>query len=96
VDNAFQHGSGRVTLAATRRNGRGELHVLDAGTGFPQQFLGRAFERFSRADDARGGDGSGLGLAIVDTIARAHQGESGAANRTGGGADQWLSLPLRP
>jgi two-component system OmpR family sensor kinase len=96
VDNAFQHGGGRVTLAAARRNGRGELHVFDAGAGFPEQFLGRAFERFSRADDAREGDGSGLGLAIVDTIARAHHGEAGAANRTGGGADQWLSLPLGP
>jgi heavy metal sensor kinase len=94
VDNALQHGSGRVTLAAARRNGRGELHVVDAGAGFPQQFLDRAFERFSRADDARSGDGSGLGLAIVDTIARAHHGEAGAANRIGGGADQWLSLPL--
>jgi heavy metal sensor kinase len=95
VDNAFQHGNGRVTLAAARRNGQGEVHVLDDGSGFPPQFLGRAFERFSRADEARGGDGSGLGLAIVDTIARAHHGEAGAANRTGGGADQWLSLPLR-
>jgi signal transduction histidine kinase len=69
--------------------------VFDAGAGFPEQFLVRAFERFSRADNAREGDGSGLGLAIVDTIARAHHGEAGAANRTGGGADQWLSLPLR-
>jgi two-component system OmpR family sensor kinase len=95
VDNAFQHGSGRVTLVAARRNGQGEVHVLDDGAGFPQQFLGRAFERFSRTDEARTGDGSGLGLAIVDTIARAHHGEAGAANRSGGGADQWLTLPLR-
>jgi signal transduction histidine kinase len=94
VDNAFHHGRGRVALAASCRNGRGELHVVDEGAGFPPQFLDRAFDRFSRADDARGSEGSGLGLAIVETIARAHNGEARAANRAEGGADQWLSLPL--
>jgi signal transduction histidine kinase len=94
ADNAFRHGNGAVTLAASRRNGRGEVHVLDQGAGFAPQFLDRAFERFSRADDARAGEGTGLGLAIVETIARAHRGEAGAANRAEGGADQWLSLPL--
>ena len=32
-----------------------ELHVRDDGGGFPAAFLPRAFERFSRADDARAG-----------------------------------------
>jgi signal transduction histidine kinase len=68
--------------------------VLDEGAGFPDGFLARAFERFSRADPARA-DGSGLGLAIVETIAQAHGGEAHAANRSGGGADVWLALPLR-
>ena len=47
-----------------------ELHVLDEGRGFPAAFAARAFDRFSRADEARPRSGSGLGLAIVDTIAR--------------------------
>jgi signal transduction histidine kinase len=95
LDNARRHGDGDVTLTATRRNGSVELHVLDDGTGFPPSFLAHAFERFSRADSARG-DGSGLGLAIVETIARAHGGEAHAANRPAGGADVWVALPLRP
>jgi signal transduction histidine kinase len=94
VDNAFRHGLGTITLTAQRRNGSAELHVLDEGTGFPNGFLDRAFERFSRADAARAGDGSGLGLAIVATIARAHRGAARAANRDGGGADITISLPL--
>jgi heavy metal sensor kinase len=93
VDNARRHGSGKVTLTARVRNGTVELHVLDEGPGFPPDFLGRAFERFSRAD-ASAADGSGLGLAIVETIARAHGGRALAANRPEGGADVWLALPV--
>jgi two-component system OmpR family sensor kinase len=92
VDNARRHGGGRVTLTAHGRNGIIELHVLDEGAGFPEKFIGRAFERFSRAD-AAGAYGTGLGLAIVETIARAHGGEAHAANRLEGGADVWLALP---
>jgi two-component system OmpR family sensor kinase len=92
VDNAFGHGGGSVRLAAAARNGTVELHVVDDGPGFPPEFLERAFERFSRADDARGRSGSGLGLAIVETVARAHQGTAHAANRGGGGADVWVTL----
>ena len=93
VDNAIRHGGGDVEVAAAARNGAVELHVRDGGAGFPPAFLARAFERFSRADEARAGGGSGLGLAIVETVAEAHQGSAHAANRPGGGADVWISLP---
>jgi heavy metal sensor kinase len=93
VDNALRHGGGRVRLTAGSRNGSVELHVLDDGPGFPPAFLTHAFDRFSRADDARAGSGSGLGLAIVETVARAHRGSAHAANRPEGGADVWIALP---
>ena len=93
VDNAVRHGGGGASLRAARRNGSVELHVLDRGKGFPPAFVGHAFERFSRADEGRGGEGAGLGLAIVETIARAHGGHAHAANRDGGGADVWIQLP---
>ena len=95
VDNALRHGRGPVTLSATAANGTLELHVLDKGAGIPDDFLEHAFDRFSRADGARGSPGSGLGLAIVASIARAHNGAAHAANRPEGGADVWISLPLR-
>ena len=75
-------------------DGRVELHVLDDGVGFPPAFLAHAFERFSRADDARARGGAGLGLAIAHAIASAHGGAAGARNRASGGADVWLALPL--
>jgi two-component system, OmpR family, sensor kinase len=95
VDNALRHGGGAITVSAVRENGSAELHVVDQGRGFGPDFLPRAFERFTRADGGREGEGSGLGLAIVATIARAHQGSARAANAPGGGADVWISLPLR-
>ena len=93
VDNALTHGGGTIELEAVERDGFVELHVCDAGSGFPPGFQARAFDRFSRADEARSGGGSGLGLSIVEVVAHAHGGAVGAANRAGGGADVWLSLP---
>lgn len=93
VDNAFRHGEGEVRIWA-RRSGRVvELHVSDRGPGFPPAFVGRAFDRFSRADAARGPGGSGLGLAIVEAIAVAHEGRTGAADDPRGGADVWIEIP---
>jgi signal transduction histidine kinase len=93
VDNALRHGGGRVRMTARESAGRVELHVVDDGSGFPADFVERAFERFSRADEARARGGAGLGLAVVQGIALAHGGSAHAANAQGGGADVWLSLP---
>jgi len=96
VDNALRHGAGWVRLSARARGTFVELHVEDAGPGFPDAFVGRAFDRFSRADEARSEGGSGLGLSIVDTIATVHGGSVGVADRACGGADVWIALPAAP
>jgi signal transduction histidine kinase len=93
LDNALRYGSGPVSLTARARDGLIELHVLDRGPGLPEEFRERAFERFSRASASRNDGGSGLGLAIVEAIAHAHGGEAHLANRPGGGADVWITLP---
>jgi heavy metal sensor kinase len=93
VENALNHGGGPVLLSAAEHDGRVELHVSDEGGGFPSEFLPHAFDRFSRADEARTGEGSGLGLTIASAIAEAHGGSAHAANREGAGADVWLSIP---
>jgi two-component system, OmpR family, sensor kinase len=93
VDNALTHGAGTVELAAEERDGFVELHVRDAGPGFPEAFRGHAFERFSRADEARSRGGSGLGLSIVELVAQAHGGGAGLGDSPAGGADVWISLP---
>jgi two-component system OmpR family sensor kinase len=92
VDNALTYGAGTVVLSARRENGRVELHVFDQGPGFPPDFLPRAFERFTRADEARSRGGTGLGLAIAAAVAGAHGGTAHARNIEGG-ADVWIALP---
>jgi two-component system, OmpR family, sensor kinase len=93
VDNALRHGEGDVVMAAVQANGQVELHVTDDGEGFAPEFLGRAFDRFARPDEARSRGGSGLGLSIVQVIAEAHGGSAHVANRERGGADVWVAVP---
>jgi len=88
VENALRHGSGGVRVEARAVDGRVELHVLDSGAGLPPEFVPRAFQRFSRADEGRTGGGAGLGLAIVAAIAGAHGGSAHAEGR-----DVWITLP---
>jgi two-component system OmpR family sensor kinase len=94
VENALRHGSGSIHLGAAVHNGMVELHVRDEGPGFPPEFIAQAFERFTRADPARGRGGSGLGLSIVQMIARAHGGDARAANESDGGARVTIELPV--
>jgi len=93
LDNTLRYGAGATTLGARVDASAVEIHVTDRGPGFGEQFLPRAFDRFSRGDPARRRGGVGLGLAIVRTIAQAHGGDAGAGDLPGGGADAWMSLP---
>lgn len=65
-----------VTLQAVARDGAVELSVANPGQPIAPQHLPHLFERFYRADPARGqGDAStGLGLAIVRAIMELHGG----------------------
>jgi two-component system, OmpR family, sensor histidine kinase MprB len=71
----------------------GGVTVRDHGPGFPAGDLDKVFDRFWRADDARGTPGSGLGLAIVQRVAEEHGGTAVASNAEDGGAVVSLQLP---
>jgi two-component system sensor histidine kinase MprB len=71
----------------------GRVTVRDHGPGFPPGDLDKVFDRFWRADDARGTPGSGLGLAIVQRVAEEHGGTAVASNAEDGGAVVSLQLP---
>ena len=93
VDNAIRHGTGTIVLSVRPAAGMAELHVADQGPGLAPEFAERAFDRFSRADDARSSGGAGLGLAIVKVIAEAHHGVVGTARRTDTGPTSGSRFP---
>jgi two-component system sensor histidine kinase MprB len=65
----------------------GMLSVRDHGPGFREEDLPFVFDRFYRAESARGLPGSGLGLAIVRQAAESCGGFVEARNAPGGGAE---------
>jgi two-component system sensor histidine kinase MprB len=70
----------------------GALTVRDHGPGIAAKDLNLIFDRFYRADEARGVAGSGLGLAIVRQVAESHGGQVTVEQPTGGGTRFRLSL----
>jgi signal transduction histidine kinase len=93
VENALRHGSGQIQLFARRASGAIVFAVRDGGPGMPEEFEARAFERFTRADEARSGPGAGLGLAIVELVAHAHGGQS-YIERAGGQFEVGMRIPV--
>jgi two-component system sensor histidine kinase MprB len=71
----------------------GQIAVRDHGPGIADADLPLVFERFYRANGARGLPGSGLGLAIVRQVAQAHGGHAFAERAAGGGSRLVVDLP---
>lgn len=78
VRNALAHGGAdaRVRVSADRTGDGIRLTVADDGSGIDPAHLPYVFDRFYRADAARGrgAGGSGLGLAIVKQLVELHGG----------------------
>jgi two-component system, OmpR family, sensor kinase len=74
------------------------LDVQDHGPGMTAEQADRVFERFYRADQARGRTtgGSGLGLSIVAALVAAHGGLASVRTAPGLGATFRVALPLAP
>ena len=98
LDNAVKYSRerGEIRLSARQRDGEIELTVSDDGIGITKEDLPRIFERFYRADKARGPDkvrGTGLGLAIVKHIAQLHGGRVEAESELDKGTTIRVVLP---
>lgn len=86
LDNALKYGAERKEIKLTLRREKKSaiLSVENYSDEIPPDKLEHLFERFYRADEARGDDGHyGLGLAIAKAITDAHRGTIGAMWRDG-------------
>ena len=70
-----------------------EVQVADTGAGIAPEALPRVFDRFYRADAARGSGGTGLGLAIARMVAERHRGTITVESTPGGGSVFTVRLP---
>jgi two-component system sensor histidine kinase MprB len=92
LDNAAKWSPPGAVIDVRLRDG--DLTVRDHGPGIPAGERAQVFDRFFRADAARGRPGSGLGLAIVRQVAEGHGGSVRAEAADGGGALLRLRLPV--
>jgi signal transduction histidine kinase len=94
VRNAMEHGAEPIRVRVVEEADVVRIHVMDAGTGLPERFHERAFDRFTRAHASEhSAGGVGLGLAIAADAIHAQGGEIGIGDAPTGGADVWLELP---
>ncbi len=98
LDNAVKYTGegGRIELSLRAERGQARLAVSDTGRGIAPEHLPHVFERFRRADEARGRDagGAGLGLSIAKALVEAHQGEISLESAPGQGTTVRVRLPL--
>ena len=75
-----------------------QVSVTDLGSGIPEHFKARLFEKFSQADasNSKKVQGTGLGLVICKSIIEALGGEIGFKDNQPTGACFWFRLRLRP
>ncbi|KQX11754.1 histidine kinase [Streptomyces sp. Root431] len=98
VGNAVRHtapAGGVVRLELTEEDGLVRIAVRDTGSGIPAADLPHLFDRFWRADAARGRatGGSGLGLSIARQIVADHGGDVEVTSEVGVGSVFTVVLP---
>ena len=103
IENALQYTppGGHVRVSTSRAQWHGvdavEIAVADDGPGVDPDDLPKLFDRFFRADRARGsteGGGTGLGLPITKAVVEAHGGEVEIRSEPGQGVQVRMTLPL--
>jgi signal transduction histidine kinase len=98
LDNAIKYSPEKSTITITtkRHPQTTVITVSDQGMGIEPQALRHVFDRFYRADKARGGNnGFGLGLSIAQHIASLHGGSITLTSTVGKGTKVDVSLPSK-
>jgi two-component system sensor histidine kinase CiaH len=104
LENAIKYSPEKSTVTITLNKGKGRavIDIQDKGKGIPAAALPHVFDRFYRADSARGSiqadgkptKGYGLGLSLAKLIADLHDGEIIISSTEGSGTQASVILPL--
>jgi len=101
LSNAYKYspegGEIRLEVLTEKRDGLEMVgvRVSDQGIGMSTQQVGRAFERFFRADPSGNIPGTGLGLSIVKEIIELHGGQVDLTSTAGVGTTVTLWVQRR-
>lgn len=93
----FSHSGSTVTIVTQLLHNAVRVSVIDQGSGIPEAFRSRIFEKFSQADsaDARNKGGTGLGLAIVRELTNRMGGHIYFETQEGVGTQFHLEFPAK-
>ncbi|HEV8239450.1 MAG TPA: ATP-binding protein [Thermoanaerobaculia bacterium] len=92
LENALRASAGRgdVEVRLERRDDAAAITVADRGPGVPAELLQRIFDPYFSTHDT----GTGLGLPITRRIVEEHGGTIAAKNRTDGGLEVVIMIPV--
>lgn len=107
IDNAIKYtpsknkktdAKGKIIISCAKDDKNIHIKIQDNGIGIPKEEMGKLFEKFNRASNAKEmyTDGTGLGLFIVKKIIEGHGGKIGVESGLGQGSTFIASLPLQP
>lgn len=96
VSNAvkFTPQGGTIDISLKRSGGNATVRVKDNGVGISPENVGKVFDKYYRAPEAKGVEGNGLGLAICKRICTLSGGTINCESVEGEGACFTVTLPL--
>jgi len=85
-----------IKISLSKKLDAAEIVITDNGSGVKEEDLPYIFDRFWRGEKsrARTTGGAGLGLAICKQLVEAQGGKISATNRSEGGLQITVSIPL--
>jgi len=92
----FSHQGDSVEIGLTKNNHHYIISVADHGSGIPEEFFDKLFDKFTQSDssDTREKGGTGLGLNITKLIVERHKGKIYFDSKVGSGTRFYIELPV--